>query len=127
MREFAIRAWDKKNKKMILPPGCYDSYLGPTMTFDGRTYIEGYYQDWIYMPWTGLITQEAEKIFEGDILGGSYEGGWIAWCDKCKALQYHSGYGCYACEGDLHWYELVEDDGKLEVIGNIYEHPELMV
>jgi uncharacterized phage protein (TIGR01671 family) len=127
MREFAIRAWDKKNQKMIYPPSPCDSNAGPSMTFDGRTYINGFYQDWIYMPWSGLITQDAEKIYEGDILGGQYEGGYVGYCDLCKTLQYHACGECFACNGDLHWYELVEDDGTLEVLGNIYQNPELIV
>jgi len=35
-------------------------------------------------------------------------------------------FGCAQCSGDIAWYEVVEDDGKLEVIGNIYENPELL-
>lgn len=37
-------------------------------------------------------------------------------------------YGCLACEGDLHWYELVEaeEQNELEVIGNIYENKSLL-
>lgn len=126
MREIAFRAWNEKTKTMILPPSCISSNPGLTMTFDGRTYINGKYQDLIYMPWTGLITKDAEKIYEGDILGGSFEGGYILWCDTCKNLQYHACDECFACIGDVHWYEVVEEDGKLIVIGNIYENPELM-
>src|ERR1035438_214378 len=125
-REFAVRAWDKKNQKMIYPPGCYDSYAGPTLTFDGRTYIGGVYQDYTFMLWSGLITKDADKIYEGDILGGFWENGFIGWCDKCKSLQYHALGFCFACEGDVHWYELVEEDGKLEVLGNIYENRDLL-
>ena len=128
MKEFNYRAWDKKNNKMIYPPGPCDSNLGPYhSTFDGRCYINGVYQDLVYLPWTGLIDSDAEYIYEGDILGGSFEGGWIEYCNDCKALQYHLGYGCSACEGDVHWYELVEEDGDLIVLGNVYENPDLMV
>src|SRR6267142_7240159 len=100
-REISFRAWDKKKKVMILPPGPCDSFLGPTMTFDGRSYIEGRYQDLIYMSWTGLIDKEAEKIYEGDILGGIYGGGYIGYCDTCKSLQYYAMELCFACEGDV--------------------------
>ena len=126
MREIEFRAWNKKTQNMLHAPGPCESTLGPTMTFDGRTYINGVYQDLIYMTWSGLIDKEAEKIFEGDILGGFWEGGYIAYCDLCKSLQYHSMDICFACEGDVHWYELVEADGTLEILGNVYENPELM-
>ncbi|MGH7974793.1 MAG: YopX family protein [bacterium] len=126
MREFAVRAWDKKNSKMIYPPGPCDSFCGPSMTFDGRTYIGGYYQDYDYMLWTGLIDKDAEKIYEGDILGGLWEGGYIAFCDTCKSFQYHALDECFSCSGDVHWDELAAEDGTLEVLGNIYENQELL-
>ena len=31
-----------------------------------------------------------------------------------------------ACLGDVQWYELVDDNGKLEVIGNIHENHDLL-
>lgn len=137
MKEIKIRAWDKNKKVMIYPPSSIESRLGPQMTLDGRVYMSvpsgipgmgAYeYQDWIMLPWVGLLDKNAEEIYEGDILGGTYEGGWIEYCEDCKAFQYHASDECFACMGDVHWYELVEDDRKLEVIGNIYENPNLKV
>jgi len=127
MKEIKIRAWDKMRKRMIYPPGPCDSNPGPGITLDGRMYIHGVYQDLVLLPWTGLIDKNAEEVYEGDILGGNLEGGWIEFCDTCKNFQYHLGYGCSACEGDVHWYELVEENGSLEIIGNIYENPDLKV
>ena len=99
--------------------------------------------------YTELHDKNGKEIYEGDILGGIWRGCFIGWCDKCKALQLffdtpefpHLGYSnyfyasvdghdtalhCNACNGDAHWCEVVEDDGKLEVIGNIWENPELI-
>lgn len=79
------------------------------------------------MQFTGLYDKNGREIYEGDILGGVYEGCYIGWCDECKQIQLIIPvYGCMACLGDVHWYELVEQDGKLEVIGNIWENPELL-
>ena len=76
---------------------------------------------------TGLKDKNGEEIYEGDILGDMWGDGYIAWCDRCKQLQYHiSTHECMACLGDVQWYELVNDNGKLEVIGNIHENPELL-
>lgn len=76
---------------------------------------------------TGLKDKNGKEIYEGDILGGIWESGFISWCEECKQFQYHcAGIGCMACSGDVHWCEIVEDDGKLEVIGNIHENPELL-
>ena len=76
---------------------------------------------------TGLKDKNGNLIYEGDILGDSYELLYVHYCKECKQFQLKSkDYGCMACEGDIHWYEVVEDDGKLEVVGNIYENEELL-
>lgn len=76
---------------------------------------------------TGIKDKNGKEIYDGDILGGIWESGFISWCEKCKQFQYHSaGIGCMACSGDVHWCEIVEDDGKLEVIGNIHENHEVL-
>jgi uncharacterized phage protein (TIGR01671 family) len=77
---------------------------------------------------TGLKDKNGKLIYEGDILGGIYHG-YIEYCTECKCFQLQvKDYGCLACEGDLHWYELVEaeEQNELEVIGNIYENKELL-
>lgn len=76
---------------------------------------------------TGLKDKNGKEIYMGDILGDIWGSGFISWCEKCKQPQYHSvGIGCMACSGDVPWYDIAEDDGKLEVIGNIHENRELL-
>lgn len=78
---------------------------------------------------TGLKDKNGKLIYEGDILGGTYGNLYIHYCDNCKQFELKANdYGCMACEGDVHWYELVEseDENELEVIGNIYENPKLL-
>lgn len=77
----------------------------------------------------GLPDKNGKKIYEGDCLGDIWKFGFIKYCEKCKQFQLHwmdENKTCTACDGDVHWFELVEDDGKLEVIGNIYENSELL-
>ena len=84
--------------------------------------------DFILMQCTGLKDKNGKLIYEGDILGGIYHG-YIEYCNECKCFQLKvKDYGCLACEGDLHWYELVEaeEQNELEVIGNIYQNKELL-
>ena len=83
----------------------------------------------ILMQCTGLKDKNGKLIYEGDILGGTYGNLYIHYCDNCKQFELKTNdYGCMACEGDVHWYEVVEseDENELEVVGNIYENPELL-
>jgi len=79
------------------------------------------------MQYTNLKDKNGKEIYEGDCLGGNWEKGYIAYCDKSKSIQYYlSSFGCLHCEGEGGWSEVVEDDGKLEVLGNIWENPNLL-
>ena len=81
----------------------------------------------VLMQCTGLKDKNGKLIYEGDILGDIYDGLYIHYCRHCHQFQlYSQGYGCMACNGDVHWIEVVEDNKKLKVIGNIYENPELL-
>ena len=87
------------------------------------------YKDIDLMQCTGLKDKNSKLIYEGDILGGTYGNLYVHYCDNCKQFELKANdYGCMACEGDIHWCEVVEseDENELEVIGNIYENPELL-
>lgn len=122
MRELKFRAYD--GKKMIddVIPASETSIIELYDRYEwGETEVKAVEQ------YTGLKDKNGKEIYEGDILGGIWESGFISWCEKCKQLQYHSAdIGCMACSGDVYWYELAEDDGKLEVIGNVHENADLL-
>ena len=127
---FRFRAWDKEEKKMfynaemtydysLVADACEADSFG-TVLEDGNM---------IVMQCTGLKDKNGKLIYEGDILDGTYENLYVHYCDNCKQFQLKAkDYGCMACEGDIYWDELVEseDENELEVIGNIYENPELL-
>lgn len=86
-------------------------------------------EDYIICQCTGLKDKNGTLIYEGDILGGTFGNLYVHYCDSCKQFQLKANdYGCMACEGDIHWYEVVEaeEQNELEVIGNIYENKELL-
>jgi uncharacterized phage protein (TIGR01671 family) len=78
---------------------------------------------------TGLTDKNGKEIFEGDILGGINSGDFIQWCDKCKSFEVFSTNDyCYSCEHDFFWCDIVDgcESKEVEVIGNIYDNPELL-
>ena len=122
---FKFRVWDKIN----------DEWMSHQLLDIEKGLLTGFYNDeeafkrrYIIMQSTGLKDKNGKLIYEGDILGGIFHG-YIEYCNECKCFQLKvKDYGCLACEGDLHWYELVEaeEQNDLEVIGNIYENKELL-
>jgi len=78
------------------------------------------------MQYTGLKDKNGKEIYAKDCLGGVFECLYIDWCDKQGGWElFTGGNECMACMGEIHWWEVVENK-DLEVIGNIYENPELI-
>jgi len=106
MREIKFRAWNKKTKLMR-----YD-------IFDVRL---GNDEDYEIMQFTGLKDKNGKEIYEGDIIRYEKKHYLIKWGKKNKAF-------IGKIKGDKEEYILSEADkpDELEVIGNIYENPELL-
>lgn len=132
MREIRFRAWSKSYKKMVYFDlrgrniVCGDIYDGLALcdeSFDrGFEYLNSD-DEFVVMQYTGLQDKNGKKIFEGDILLGKYSYGLkqreiVEWLKSFTGFspfnRYDSDFGDY--------YEI----GRCEVIGNIYENPELL-
>lgn len=140
MRQIKFRVWDRKEKKMFnvleikfhYDPLRFDEFK--QVFLDGRWSVNGC-KPWDFqwrdkddvelMQFTGLHDKNGKEIYEGDFIGGIYESLYVGWCDKCASFQLLSAGYCFGCEGDINWLEFVNDETK-EIIGNIYENPELL-
>lgn len=113
MRELKFRAWDEETEGFF-----YWDIRQPERTI----YIEPEFSDDIQQ-YTGLTDKNGKEIYEGDIVeqfsGSEYVSTMpVLWRDD------HCGFWLYY-KGNPH-LDLNEYRDKLEVIGNIYENPELL-
>ena len=136
MREIKFRAWDNKKKEWLLGYELKNlggfSLFGESMLLGEwcsilNTFLfsrDGYEpEDLKVMQYTGVKDKNRREIFEGDIVkddsirGGMWVVCWNAemgsWADTAEAGK--SKYGLYKSLGTV-----------MEVVGNIYENPELL-
>lgn len=129
MRELKFRAWVYYGEKLKKPHYSRD-YESLSRFFEDHDEND---IDQCIEQYTGLKDKNGKEIYEGDILGDIYEHGYIAYCDKCKQLQFFDAdMGCMMCSGDIYWRDIVESErngefaGELEVVATIHKNPELL-
>lgn len=119
-----FRAWLKKEQKM-------DNYIDHISWLedelycigDGITYMVSA-EDLVLMQSTGLVDKNGKEIFEGDIL--DYRG-------RKALVRWHGSYASFIYRfvdelqnRNTEWKPLYLAYMKCEIIGNIYENPELL-
>ena len=107
MREIKFRAWEAPNRQMNYDPRfiAWESAAGMPLYAINRAQQE---PDVVLMEYTGLKDKNGKDIYEGDILRGS-NGGLVKCEDALRVL-----------------YSSADLARQLEVVGNIYENPELL-
>jgi len=127
MREIKFRAWDKSKRKMIAT-GFH--IIGETTVFNVlRGYKIADYDNIVVMQYTGLEDKNGAEIWEGDIIcvnpGKAYE--------SRKQIRFLWGsfvgvdqWPVKDVEKDLVMRFYSDQSEEWEVIGNIYENPELL-
>ena len=107
MRVIKLRVWDVSDERM---------YYNVTNISDINGYI---------MQWTGLLDKNGREIYEGDIVRGKYGKNGIVKNYEIRWLIGHfAAVDRNNITGDEHYYPIGLLEG--EVIGNIYENPELL-
>jgi uncharacterized phage protein (TIGR01671 family) len=126
-RELKFRVWNLKRKEMFNLYGISKDYIWKdTLDGVGCHGSPDYRGDVEVMQYTGLKDKNGKEIYEGDILGDrsdedsdkiivKYEE-----MENCGCCSNHSGIGF---NFNRNPYTVKED---YEVIGNIYENPELL-
>lgn len=149
MRTIKFRAWDYKNKIMLKPGDCVDKGIFPgeetrwLIWADGSLGVysgndggkSGLWEhfdderakDLKLLRYTGLLDKNKKEIYEGDVVrqfipsSKSYYSGEVYYSQWCR---FEVGDGWALVDGESQ----IDDDEskKWEIIGNIYENPELL-
>lgn len=125
-----FRAWDKEGKLWIKVASLvFDEegemwYLGPVMDDFNPVYYENELgKTWEIMQSTGLKDKNGVEVFQGDIVrctrGCPHE---VVWLQEYAGM-YVGGMPAWYLSGLSEGYAWT---GEEEIIGNIYENPELL-
>lgn len=129
MSNIKLRCWT--GKKIVIQD---DGYWGANGEVNVVSFYTGY-QDWNevkdyqYMLSTSLKDKNGKEIFESDII--KYD--WsdtkhvISYVDSSDASNLGMDIGFYIQRDDFESYSMLEvGEVEFEIIGNIYENPELL-
>lgn len=121
-REIKFRAWSKENEEMYNWEEMNTNYKDYK-----KNYLKSYFEDTsvVFMQYTGLKDKNRKEIFEGDIIEYIDEGRLF---DSGKyEVEFEDGM-FYPVAELYHpeWPRRWGTEYTCEVIGNIYENPELI-
>lgn len=138
MREIKFRAWCQKDKQMFswkdVGIESYNPYLLVKRYEDDESLRRNWDSDLILLQYAGLKDKNSKEIFEGDILKWEFEKqrfadellevrwgsvGWVLFSKLFTKFGFPDGDDC--SEINTKGYTV-----NSEVIGNIYENPELL-
>ena len=129
MREIKFRAWDRKRGEWMMPT---------TISYPGDSKFSFFTTpDLVLQQYTGLKDKNGKEIYEGDVVNTDSSGAIPSYDGSNRVVEFRNGCWCFGAgrydDGDWirfgFWTRSNEGSNQLEqveVIGYIYEDPELV-
>jgi len=130
MRKIKFRAWNKKEKIMVdlkeITPLALS--FDPCLAGGGTGIYIPDHPDLEIMQFTGLLDKNGKEVYEGDIInwGDNYPSV-IEWSQETCQFVCHEYYPKTSKNAqEDRWHDIPAYTNEPEVLGNLYENPELL-
>ncbi len=123
-REIKFRVWDVGNKEMleVQELDFESTFYGGRIAIRPDQYNDYFdTEDMILMQYTGLKDKNGKEIYEGDIVKIKYRDE-----DIGKVIYEHNGFSIDVTNMNKNYGRVSFVNNFMEVIGNIYDNPELL-
>lgn len=124
MKEFKMKAWLKKENKMVAIIGIDLNYQYIRYTVDGNLFKDDYkiadFKDIELLQFTGTKDKAGQELYEADVI--LFNDGID---DIYGLISYDDEEGTYCVSYENITEPLSDREGDFEIVGNIFENPDL--
>ena len=124
MKEFKMKAWLKKENKMVSIIGIDLNYQYIRYTDDGNLFKDDYkiaeFKDIELLQFTGLKDKAGQEVYEADVI--KFNDGID---DIYGLISYNDEDAVYCVSYENVTEHLLNMAGDFEIVGNIFENPDL--